>query len=231
MKRKILLSWSSGKDSAWALHVLQKDPHIDIVGLFTTVNQAFGRIAMHGVRLELLQMQAQSVGLPLHIIHLPHPCSNEKYVEAMSAFIEEMAKTGIESMAFGDLHLKDVRQYRENQLKDSRITPIFPIWGIPSEQLSMDMVKSDLRAIVTCVDPRQLPVEYVGREFNESFLEDIPKSVDPCGENGEFHTFVFDGPMFQKPIRISPGEIVSRDGFIFVDISSDETFDGLTPYP
>ena len=192
MRIKTLLSWSSGKDSAWALHVLQKDKNTDLLGLFTTVNQKFNRIAMHGVRLELLKIQAQSIGLPLHIIHLPHPCSNEQYGEAMGAFIEEMAMTGIESMAFGDLRLKDVRQYRENQLKASGITPIFPIWGIPSEKLSRDMIKSGLKAIVTCLDPKKhLPEAFSGREYNESFLKDIPESVDPCGENGEFHTFVF----------------------------------------
>jgi uncharacterized protein (TIGR00290 family) len=218
MKRKTLLSWSSGKDSAWALHVLQREPHIDVAGLFCTVNKEFNRVAMHAVRVELLQQQAKSVSLPLYLIQIPYPCSNDEYADAMTSFIDEAEKENIECFAFGDLFLEDVRRYREDRLKETGITPIFPIWGIPTKELSREMIASGLKAVITCVDPRCIARELSGREYNESFLNDIPAGVDPCGEYGEFHSFAFDGPMFQNPIEIRLGETVHRDGLVFTDI-------------
>lgn len=218
MSRKTLLSWSSGKDSAWALHVLRQDPHIDVVGLFTTVNKQFDRVAMHGVRLELLQQQANSVGLPLHVIEIPYPCSNEEYAEAMTAFVNTAKQENIACFAFGDLFLEDVRKYREDRLSGTGITPIFPLWGIPTTELSRAMVASGLKAVITCMNPEQLPGNFAGREYNNSFLDEIPAGVDPCGEYGEFHSFAFDGPMFQHPVKAAVGETVQRDGFVFTDL-------------
>lgn len=218
MRRKTLLSWSSGKDSAWTLHVLRQEPHIDVAGLFCTVNKEFNRVAMHAVRVELLQQQAKSAGLPLHMIQIPYPCSNAEYDDAMTSFIDGAKTENIECFAFGDLFLEDVRRYREDRLKETGITPIFPIWGIPTKELSRKMVASGLKAVITCIDPKRLAREFAGREYNESFLDDIPAGVDPCGEYGEFHSFAFDGPMFQNPIEISLGETVHRDGFIFTDL-------------
>ncbi len=223
MKRKALMSWSSGKDSAWALHKLQQNPEIDLVGLFCTVNKEFDRVAMHGVRVELLQKQAKSIGLPLEIIEIPYPCSNELYEEIMALFVEKAKKANIEHFAFGDLFLEDVRNYREEKLNGTGITPIFPIWGIPTDKLSKEMIGSGLRAVITCIDPKQIPKELIGREYNESFLNDIPDGVDPCGEKGEFHSFVFDGPMFKKHMEISVGNVVQRDGFVFVDVAEKRT--------
>jgi uncharacterized protein (TIGR00290 family) len=218
LSRRTLLSWSSGKDSAWALHVLQRDPLTDVVGLFCTVNKVFDRVAMHGVRVALLQQQAASAGLPLYIIEIPFPCSDSEYADAMTSFIDTARKESIECFAFGDLFLKDVRQYRETNLNETGITPIFPLWGIPTKQLSGKMIASGLRAVITCLDSRRLSEKFAGREYNDSFLSDLPESIDPCGEYGEFHSFVFDGPMFQNPIDISLGETVHRDGFVFIDL-------------
>ena len=219
MKKKTLLSWSSGKDSAWALYRLQRDPEIDVVGLFCTVNQKFDRVAMHGVRRELLELQAERLDLPLYVIDIPYPCSNEEYEARMTMFIGQAKADNIECCAFGDLYLEDVRQYRENNLKGTGITPLFPLWGIPTETLSKDMIQNGLRAIVTCIDPGSMPEHFAGREYNKSFLEDIPREVDPCGENGEFHSFAFDGPMFSESIKVSAGEVVRRDGFVFSELT------------
>ena len=219
MKRKTLLSWSSGKDSAWALYKLQQDPEIEIDGLFCTVNSEFNRVAMHAIRVELLQQQAKSIGLPLQIIEIPYPCSNELYEEIMAQFVESAKEANIEYFAFGDLFLEDVRSYREEKLNGAGITPIFPIWGIPTDKLSREMIRSGLRAVITCVDPKQLPQEFVGREYNESFLNDLPEGVDPCGENGEFHSFAYDGPIFSKRILHEKGQRVLRDNrFYFCDL-------------
>ncbi len=218
MKRKTLMSWSSGKDSAWALHTLQQNPEIDLVGLFCTVNKEFDRVAMHGVRVELLQKQAKSIGLPLEIIEIPNPCSNADYEKIMGQFVETAKCDNIECFAFGDLFLEDIRNYREEKLKGSGIKAIFPIWGMPTDKLSREMIGSGMRAVITCIDPKQTPREFVGREFNESFLDSLPSTMDPCGENGEFHSFVFDGPMFNEKIEILMGDIVDRDEFLFVDV-------------
>lgn len=218
MRKKVLLSWSTGKDSAWALHVLTQDKTVEVCGLFCTVNQVFNRVAMHGVRVELLQQQAQSVGLPLFIIALPHPCDEAQYHEVMSAFVASAKNQGIKYFAFGDLFLKDVREYREQKLKDSGITPLFPLWGVPTHFLSQHMIQQGLQAVITCVDPKQIPPEFCGRDYNDLFLHDLPATADPCGENGEFHSFAFEGPMFQQPIKFIRKEIVCHEGFYFMDL-------------
>jgi len=218
MLKKTFLSWSSGKDSAWALHVLRQQCEVEVVGLMTTVNQLYQRIAIHAVRLELLQRQAEAVGLPLHIIDLPYPCTNAQYEAAMETFIAKAKHQQIECMAFGDLFLEDVKEYREAKLSGTGITPLCPIWRTPTDELAKEMIASGLRAVVTCIDPRQLAASFAGREFNEQFLKDLPTNVDPCGERGEFHTFVFDGPMFSKPVPIEVGEIKEREGFVYADV-------------
>jgi uncharacterized protein (TIGR00290 family) len=218
MRKKTLLSWSSGKDSAWALHVLRQQPELRIAGLITTVNQLYQRIAIHAVRLELLERQAEAVGLPLQIINLPSPCSNAQYETAMKKFVEESREEGIECMAFGDLFLRDIREYREAQLVGTGITPVFPLWKMPTDLLAREMISSGLRAMISCVDPKQLPASFAGREFDEALLGALPEEVDCCGERGEFHTFAFDGPMFSKPVDIRVGEIVEREGFVYADL-------------
>jgi len=218
MRKKTLLSWSSGKDSAWALHVLRQQPEVEVVGLLTTVNQLYQRIAIHAVRVELLRLQAEAVGLPLHIIELPYPCTNAEYEAAMEKFIADAKQQGIQCMAFGDLFLEDIKQYREAKLAGTGITPLTPIWKRPTDKLATEMIASGLRAVVTCVDPRQLDASFAGREFNEQFLKDLPAHIDPCGERGEFHTFAFDGPMFTQPVSMVVGEITEREGFVYADV-------------
>ncbi len=178
---------------------------------------------MHAVRVELLQEQARSAGLPLHLIFIPYPCSNEEYEKAISSFVEKAKQEGVDCSAFGDLFLEDVRKYREDQLCGTGIEPLFPLWGIHTHELSREMVESGLRARITCLDPKQLPSSFAGREYDTSFLNDLPKGVDPCGEKGEFHRFAFDDPMFQKPISHVLGEVVQRDGFFFADLLSVAT--------
>lgn len=217
------MSWSSGKDSAWALHKLQQDVEIDLVGLFCTVNKEFDRVAMHGVRVELLQKQANSVGLPLEIIEIPYPCSNAEYEKIMGQFVERAKNNNIEHFAFGDLFLEDVRNYREEKLKVSGIKPIFPLWGMATNRLSREMIRGGLRTVITCIDPKQMPKEFIGKTFDEKFLNSLPETIDPCGENGEFHSFVFDGPMFKEKIEVVVGDIVQRDNFIFADILPKST--------
>ncbi len=211
------LSWSSGKDSAWALHMLRQSSEYEVTGLFTTVNSVFGRVAMHAVRIELLRQQAQAVGLPLHLIEIPYPCSDEHYAAVMADFVAWACKVGVRCMAFGDLFLQDVRRYREERMQDTGIQPIFPLWDIPTRELIGEMLAGGLRARITCVDPRVLPAEFAGRELTQELLDTLPSNIDPCGENGEFHTFVFDGPMFAYPLDIEMGEVVTRDGFVFAD--------------
>ena len=218
MKKRVMLSWSSGKDSAWALHVLRRDPDVECIGLFTTVNREFDRIAMHAVRRTLLDAQADSIGLPLIIIPIPYPCPNETYEAAMAAFVEEAKRRGVTHFAFGDLFLEDIRRYREAKLAGTGIDPIFPLWGLPTRALAEEMVAGGLRAFITCVDPNQAPREWAGRHFDAAFIAAMPSGVDPCGEHGEFHTFVCNGPMLTHPIDAVVGEIVERDGFVFADL-------------
>lgn len=220
MKRKTLMSWSSGKDSAWALHTLQQDSSIELAGLFCTVNKEFDRVAMHGVRVELLKLQAERIGLPLTIIEIPFPCSNEQYSEIMGQFVETAKRDQVQCFAFGDLFLEDIRRYREAQLVGSGIEPIFPLWGLATDVLARQMIDAGLRAVITCIDPKQTPENVAGEEFTAALLERLPASVDPCGENGEFHSFVFDGPMFQHKIDVRVGDVVTRDNFVFADVLS-----------
>ncbi|WP_418139908.1 ATP-binding protein [Oceanimonas smirnovii] len=217
MKQKLLMSWSSGKDSAWALHQLQQNADYEVAGLFTTVNQAFERVAMHGVRTTLLQQQADAMGLPLEIIPLPWPCSNEDYQQLMGNFVARAKAQHISAFGFGDLLLEDVRQYREDRLANSGIEAVFPIWHTPTDTLPHNMLQNGMRAVITCLDPNKVPREFAGRELTAELLAQLPEGTDLSGENGEFHTFVFDGPMFKTPVAITPGDIVERDGFVFAD--------------
>jgi uncharacterized protein (TIGR00290 family) len=218
--KRVALSWSSGKDSAWSLHLLRQDPAIEVVALITTINQEFDRVAMHAVRRRLLELQAKSAGLPMWTVPLPWPCSNQQYEERMREICARATREQVEAMAFGDLFLADIRAYREKQLAGTGLQPIFPVWQIPTRQLAQDMIDAGLRAKITCVDPKVLAREFAGRDFDASFLADLPEGVDPCGENGEFHSFVYDGPMFRKPVPVQVGEIVERDGFVFADLLS-----------
>lgn len=215
---KLLLSWSSGKDSAWALACLQRGGEHQVAGLLTTFNAAFDRVAMHSTRRALVEAQARSAGLPLQAVPLPWPCSNERYESAMRQACVSAVASGIEAFAFGDLFLEDVRRYREERLAGTGLEPVFPVWGLETRRLAEEMIESGLRARLVCVDPRKLPAEFAGREFDRQLLRDLPKEVDPCGENGEFHTFVYAGPMFRDPVPIESGEVVERDGFVFADI-------------
>lgn len=216
--KRALLSWSSGKDSAFALHVLRQQQDTEIVGLLTTVSESYARVAMHGVRLELLRAQADAAGLPLWEVPLPSPCNNAQYEARMGAVLDRARAEGIAAVAFGDLFLEDIRRYREERMQGTGIEPIFPLWGRPTAALAREMIALGLRARITCVDPRQLPRKFAGRDFDEALLAALPPSVDPCGERGEFHTFVFTGPMFQHTVAITTGEIVERDGFVFADL-------------
>lgn len=218
---KILLSWSTGKDSAWALWVLRQQHADAVAGLLTTTNEAFDRVAMHAVRRELLQAQAQAAGLPLTIVPLPWPCSNEEYERRMAVAVASFVRTGFTHVAFGDLFLEDVRRYREEQLAGSGLEPLFPLWKSKTTAvLAQEMIAAGLEARVTCVDPRHLERSFAGRTFDAAFLEALPHAVDPCGENGEFHTFATAGPMFSRPIDVRIGEVVERDGFVFADLGS-----------
>lgn len=220
MRKKLLLSWSSGKDSAWALHLLRRDERYEIAGLVTTINSAFDRVAMHSTRHELVEAQAQAANLPLIAVPLPWPCSNIEYERIMSGVCADAISQGISVFAFGDLFLQDIRAYRERQLQGTGLDPLFPLWRIPTGQLARDMIAGGLRAKLVCVDPRKLAPEFAGRDFDKQFLADLPAGVDPCGENGEFHSFVYAGPMFDAEIPVITGERVERDGFWFCDVLS-----------
>jgi uncharacterized protein (TIGR00290 family) len=216
--KRVALSWSSGKDSAWSLHLLRQDSSVEVVALVTTLNEKFDRVAMHAVRRELLEMQAAAVGLPLWIVPLPWPCSNEEYEARMGDLYSRAVAEGIQAMAFGDLFLADIRAYRERQLAGTGLEPIFPVWGIPTPDLARTMIGAGLKAKVTCVDPKVLSASFAGRDFDDAFLQDLPASVDPCGENGEFHTFVCGGPLFAEPLVVEVVQTVERDGFVFADV-------------
>ena len=217
MKKKVIMSWSSGKDSAWALYQLQQNPKVEVVGLCCSINQKFQRVAMHGVRVELLKKQAEALALPIDIIELPFPCTNEDYQRIMDQYFSSLVQRGIEAVAFGDLFLEDVKRYREQMLAKTKLQPLFPIWNTDTTLLASQLINTKFRAITTCVDGKRLSAEHVGKEFSQEFIQGLPPSADPCGENGEFHTFVFDAPNFSQPIAIELGEIVERDSFIFID--------------
>lgn len=217
-RKRAWLSWSTGKDSAWCLEMVHRQGEYSVEALMTTVNAEYNRVAMHAVREPLLRAQAESAGLPLVTIPIPCPCPNATYEEAMFAAVERARGEGISHMIFGDLFLEDVRRYRENQLAGSGIKPVFPLWGLETGQLASQMVHAGLQAVLTCVDPRKLDRSFAGRQFDAELLADLPQNVDPCGENGEFHTFAWGGPMFRAPIEIGRGTVVERDGFVFADI-------------
>jgi uncharacterized protein (TIGR00290 family) len=218
MRKKVWLSWSSGKDSAWALWQMRKDPQVEVERLFCTINQDAERVAMHGVRVSLLQQQAKALGLPLTVIDLPSPCSNEDYQRIMGKFVESAKQQQVEAFAFGDLFLESVRDYRVEQLSGTGIEALFPIWNTPTHELSQQLIDSGVKTVLTCVDSKQISAQFSGRQYDRSLLNELPDTCDPCGENGEFHTFVYDGPMFSTPITIEVGEQLDRDGFIFTDI-------------
>lgn len=221
--KKVLLSWSSGKDCAWSLHLLRQMPDIEVVALVTTLNASANRVAMHAVRRELLEAQAERTRLPLWAVDLPWPCSNEDYESRMRTVCERATAEGITAVAFGDLFLEDVRDYRINQLAGTGLEPLFPAWGIPTGKLARDMIAAGIKAKITCVDPSKLSSSFAGRDFDADFLDTLPPGIDPCGENGEFHSFVYDAPFFSKPVRVRKGVIVQRDGFVFADLAPDES--------
>jgi uncharacterized protein (TIGR00290 family) len=216
---KALVSWSSGKDSAWLVHVLRSRGDIEIGALMTTINEPAQRVAMHAVRLDVLDAQAASLGLPLWKIPIPSPCSNEAYELVMAAAVARAVAEGFTHVAFGDLFLEDVRRYREERLAGTGLTPIFPLFGADTAALAAQMIAGGLRARITCVDPRVLDRSFAGREFDAALLEDLPSDIDPCGERGEFHTCSYDGPMFHDAVPIETGDTVDRDGFVFTDLT------------
>jgi uncharacterized protein (TIGR00290 family) len=215
---KAWLAWSSGKDSAWALHTVRQSAEFDVVALLTTVNRTHERVAMHAVRESLLEMQAAVTALPLAKVPIPSPCSNEIYEQAMGAAMAQARIEGVRDVIFGDLFLEDVRAYRENKLAAFGMTPVFPLWGRDTRRLAEEMLAGGLSAHLTCVDPRKLDRAFAGRRFDRALLGALPRHVDPCGENGEFHTFASAGPMFRRAIPLTLGEIVERDGFVFADL-------------
>jgi uncharacterized protein (TIGR00290 family) len=219
---KTILSWSSGKDSAWSLKMLRDDPDIEVVGLLTTINEVADRVAMHGVRRSILEAQAAAAGLPLHVVALPWPCTNEDYERLMGDWVRAQVTAGVEAIAFGDLFLEDIRAYREQKLDGTGLKPLFPLWGKPTRALAEDMIVSGLVTYVATVDPAKLDASFAGRVFDRSFLADLPDGIDPCGENGEFHTCVAAGPMFSRALPIRAGDVVTRDGFVFADLQLDD---------
>ena len=215
--KRVLLSWSSGKDSAWTLHVLRQRGDCEIVGLLTTVNSHFDRVAMHGTRRSVLEAQARAADLPLWAVSLPWPCSNDIYEERMRDACDRAIREKVDTIAFGDLFLRDIRAYREKQLAGTGLEPLFPLWDIPTALLAREMLSGGLRAKLTCVDTKQLAESYVGSDFNSQLLSELPATVDPCGERGEFHTCVYAGPMFTKSLQLEKGETVLRDEFAYTD--------------
>jgi uncharacterized protein (TIGR00290 family) len=218
MKKKTLVSWSSGKDSAWALHMLRQDPAVEIIGIFAAMNEKLDRVSMHSTRQELVQRQAEAVGLPLEAINLPDPCSNRRYEDIMGRFVKETVSRGIECIAFGDLFLEEIRRYREDQLDGTGIDPLFPLWGIPTDDLAEQMLTSGVEAYVSSVDLKKLPSRCAGRKWSRKLIGEFPKDCDPCGENGEIHTVVVGGPMFRRTVPVRIGETVERNGFAYADI-------------
>ena len=215
---KVLLSWSTGKDSAWALHVLRRDGVGDVAGLLTSVNETVGRVSMHGVREEILRAQAEAAGLPLFTIPLPWPCSNDLYEARLKIAVAKAVADGYTHVAFGDLFLEDVRRYREDRLAGTGLAPLFPLWGIPTARLAREMIAGGLQARVSTLDPRVMPRDLIGAEFDEALLSRLPPTVDPCAERGEFHTCATAGPMFARPLNVVTGEVVEREGFVYGDL-------------
>jgi uncharacterized protein (TIGR00290 family) len=215
---KALISWSSGKDSAFALHEVRRSGEFDVVGALTSVTETFGRVSIHGVRQEILQAQCEAVGLPSRIVPIPYPCPNEMYEARMGEAVAKAVQDGITHMIFGDLFLADVRAYREQKLAGTGITPVFPLWGRPTRELAQAMIASGLEAYLATVDLKKLPAEFAGRSFDTQLLANLPDGIDPCGENGEFHTCVVAGPIFTRRIPVTAGERVERDGYGYCDL-------------
>jgi len=221
MRTPVVFSWSGGKDSAMALHVLLRDPQFEVVALLTTVTEGFDRISMHGVRRELLRRQAESIGLPLEEVRIPPQCVNSIYEARMAEAVLRFRERGVLHFAFGDIFLEDLRAYREKKLLQADMTALFPLWKIDTRELAARFLSDEFRAIAVCVDPAELGASFAGRELDAAFFRDLPPGVDPCGENGEFHTFVFDGPIFRSPIPVQVGQVVERDSFVFCDLLPD----------
>ena len=217
-RAKALIAWSSGKDSAWALHETRRAGDFDIVGGLTTVSDAFGRVSMHGVREELLRDQLDAAGLAAIVVYIPFPCSNEIYEQRMAAAMDDARASGVTHMIFGDLFLEDVRAYRERHLAGTGITPVFPVWGLPTAALARKMIDSGVEAYLSTVDLKKLPAACAGRRFDGALLDALPAGTDPCGEHGEFHSFVSAGPMLSRKIRVKVGTTVERDGFAYADL-------------
>jgi uncharacterized protein (TIGR00290 family) len=215
---KALIAWSSGKDSAWALHDVRREGRYDIVGALTTVTDTFARVSMHGVREELLRAQLDAAGLPGIEVRIPFPCTNDVYEAKMAAAMQDAVAAGVTHVIFGDLFLQDIRDYREAKLKPAGVTPVFPLWFLPTDALAKQMISDCVEAYVATVDLKKLPASFAGRRFDRALLRDLPKGVDPCGENGEFHTFVAAGPMMKGRIAVKAGETVERDGFAYADL-------------
>jgi uncharacterized protein (TIGR00290 family) len=218
LKQKTLLSWSSGKDSAWTLHVLRQRGEVEVVGLLTTINTHFQRVSMHGTRYALLKAQARAARLPLWEVPLPWPASNEIYEGAVASACASAVAKGITAIAFGDLFLEDVRRYREDRLRGTGLEPMFPLWGRSTRDLVSEMLEDGLRARIVCVDGSKLPADFAGRDLDYDLLRRLPATADPCGENGEFHTFAYAGPIFHQPIPIQAGQVVTREGFVYADL-------------
>ena len=222
MPTPLVFAWSGGKDSAMALHSLREDPQFAVTALLTTVTEGFERISMHGVRRELLALQADSIGLPLSEVRIPPECPNSLYESRMAEACLRFQERGVRHIAFGDIFLRDLRAYRERNLAELDMLAVFPLWGLDTRQLAARFLKKGFRAITVCIDPKKLDSSFAGRQLDASFFEDLPAGVDPCGENGEFHTFVFDGPVFRSPVRFRTGRIVERDSFVFCDLIPKE---------
>lgn len=215
---RVLLSWSSGKDSAWALHLLRARTDVEVVGLLTTFNGAAERVAMHAVRRTLVEAQAERVDLPLWSYDLPWPCSNMEYEGILRGVFARARSEGVDAVAYGDLFLRDIREYRERQMEGTGLAAVFPVWDLPTRELAREMIAAGVRAKVTCVDPTKLDASYAGREFDLEMVEGLPEGVDPCGEKGEFHTFVYASPVFRDALGVEVGEVVVRGGFVFADV-------------
>jgi uncharacterized protein (TIGR00290 family) len=219
---KALISWSSGKDSAFALHEVRQAGDFDVVGALTTVTETFGRVSIHGVRQEILSAQLDAAGLPAHIVPIPYPCPNEIYEARVGEALARAVQDGITHMIFGDLYLADIRAYREQKLAGTGITPVFPLWERPTLALAQAMIDSGMEAHIATVDLKKLPAEFAGRKFDAALLADLPDGTDPCGENGEFHTCVVAGPMFSRPLHVKSGERVERDGYAYCDLMLEQ---------
>ena len=219
--KRILASWSSGKDSAWMIHVLRHTPGVEVAALLTTVNEVANRVAMHAVRVDVLQAQADALGLPLWQIPIPSPCPNDVYERAMAAAVARAVADGFTHVSFGDLFLEDIRRYREEKLAGTGLTPLFPLFGSDTRALAREMVAAGLGARITCLNPKVMDRKFAGREFDQSLLDELPESIDPCAERGEFHTCSYRGPMFSRPLPIRTGITVERDGYVFTDLTLD----------